>query len=185
MGTINLAGNWVLIWIIPAVVLVMVALALARPRSRGRPDQVAAVSHQAVSWRRRAVLNHNEGLIYESAQALLEQLQPSWKVWPQVSLGEVVETQGRTEADREAYRWINSKRADFLVVDGRGWPLAVIEYQGRGHYRGNATERDAVKRTVLPRAGIRYVEVPAEMSKRRAQLDAHLRAELQEIAALV
>jgi len=126
------------------------------------------------------VLNHNEGLVYESAQAVLEQLESSWNVWPQVSLGEVVETKGRSEA----YRWINSKRADFLVVNGKGWPLAVIEYQGRGHYRGNAAERDAVKRTVLPRAGIRYIEVPAEMSKRRSQLDAHLWAELQEIAAL-
>ena len=182
MGTINLAGHSVLLWIVTVLVLVMVALALARPRSRGRPDQVATVSHQAVSWRRRAVLNHNEGLVYESAQAVLEQMEPSWKVWPQVSLGEEVETQGRTKADREAYRWINSKRADFLVVDGRGWPLAVIEYQGRGHYRGNATERDAVKRTVLPRAGVRYIEVPAEMSKRRGQLDAHLRDELREIA---
>ncbi|RYE98922.1 MAG: DUF2726 domain-containing protein, partial [Oxalobacteraceae bacterium] len=52
------------------------------------------------------------------------------------------------------------------------------------HYRGNAAERDAVKRTVLAKAGIRYIEVPAEMSKRRSQLNAHLRAELQEIAAL-
>ena len=70
------------------------------------------------------------------------------------------------------------------MVDGKGWPLAVIEYQGRRHYRGNAAARDAVKRTVLPRAGIRYIEVPAEMSKRRDQLDAHLRAELLEIAAV-
>ena len=69
-------------------------------------------------------------------------------------------------------------------MDDRGWPLAVIEFQGKGHYRGNAAERDAVKRTVLAKAGIRYIEVPAEMSKRRSQLHAHLRAELQEIAAL-
>jgi hypothetical protein len=72
---------------------------------------------------------------------------------------------------------INSKRADFLVVDNRGWPLLAIEYQGRGHYRGNASKRDAVKRTVLARAGIHYIEVSAQMSKRRSQLDAHLRAE--------
>ena len=184
MSTINLAGYSIPLWIIVVAALVIAALAFRRPRKRGRPDQVAAVSHQAVSWRRRAVLNHNEGLVYESAQAVLEQLKPSWNVWPQVSLGEVVETQGRSEADKEAYRWINSKRADFLIVDDMGWPLAVIEYQGKGHYRGNAAERDAVKRTVLAKAGIQYIEVPAEMSKRRSQLDAHLRAELQEIAAL-
>ena len=108
--------------------LVIMALAVRRSRKRGRPDQVAAVSHKAVSWRRWAVLNHNEGLVYESAQAVLEQLEPSWNVWPQVSLSEVVETEGRSEADNEAYRWINSRRANFLVVDGEGWPLAVIKY---------------------------------------------------------
>ena len=185
MGTINLAGHSIPLWIIVVAALVIAALAFPRSRKRDRPNQVAAVSHQAVSWQRRAVLNHNEGLVYESAQAVLEQLEPSWNVWPQVSLGEVVETQGRSEADKEAYRWINSKRADFLVVDDRGWPLAVIEYQGKGHYRGNAAERDAVKRTVLAKAGIRYIEVPAEMSKRRGQLDNHLRAEFREIGVVV
>ena len=155
--------------IVFAALLISIWVAV-RPRKRGRPNQVAAVSHKAVSWRQRAVLNHNEGLVYKSAQAVLRDLEPGWRVWPQVSLGEVVETEGRTEADKEAHRWINSKRADFLVVDDRGWPLAVVEYQGKGQYRGNASERDAVKRTVLAKAGIRYVELLAEMGKRRGQL---------------
>ena len=91
---------------------------------------------------RKKLLNHNEGLVYVSARSIVEQVEPSWRVWPpQVSLGEVVQTVGRTDADNAAFRWINSKRADFLVVDGGGWPLAVIEYQGKGHYRGNAAER--------------------------------------------
>lgn len=77
---------------------------------------------------------------------------------------------------------INSKRADFLVVDREGWPVAVIEYQGSGHYQGNAQERDAVKRTVLPRAGIRYIEVAAPLSKRRLHLDAFLNEELRAAA---
>lgn len=185
MGSITLLGHPVPLWIIGFAALVVLTWVAVRPRKRGRPDQVAAVSHKAVSWRRRAVLNHNEGLVYDTAQAVLEDLEPGWRVWPQVSLGEVVETQGRTEADKEAHRWINSKRADFVVVDNRGWPLAVIEYQGKGHYRGNAAERDAVKRTVLAKAGVHYIEVPAEMSKRRGQLDNHLRAEFREIAAVV
>lgn len=165
---------------------VVIAFLLMKARSSqrgpGRVDQVAAVSDQSVSWERKKLLNHNEGLVYASARSIAEQVEPSWRVWPQVSLGEVVQTVGRTEADKAAFRWINSKRADFLVVDGNGWPLAVIEYQGRGHYRGNAAERDTVKRTVLPRAGVRYIEVPAEMSKRRGQLDAYLRNEFAVLA---
>ena len=39
----------------------------------------------------------------QQGQAVLVQLEPSWKVWLQVSLGEVVEAQGRTEADKQAY----------------------------------------------------------------------------------
>ena len=35
-----------------------------------------------------------------------------------------------------------------------------------------------MKRTVLAKAEIRYIEVPGEMSNRQGQLDAHLRAEL-------
>lgn len=60
--------------------------------------------------------------------------------------------EGRSDADREAFRWINSKRADFLMVDSEGWPVAMIEYQGSGNYQGSASERDAIKWTVLPRA---------------------------------
>jgi hypothetical protein len=166
---------------------IIIVRLLTKVRSRQREpscmNQVAAVSDQSISWERKKLLNHNEGLVYASARSIAEQVEPSWRVWPQVSLGEVVQTVGRTEADNAAFRWINSKRADFLVVDGSGWPLAVIEYQGRGHYRGNAAEPDAVKRTVLPRAGVRYIEVPAEMSKRRGQLDAHPRTEFMALAA--
>ena len=183
MGNTSFTAHAIPLWLVIVVALVLVALVAARPRTRSRLDQVAAVSHKAVSWRRRAVLNHNEELVYASACAVVERFGAGWRVWPQVSLGEVLQTEGRAKADKEAYRWINSKRADFLVVDRGGWPLAVIEYQGRGHNRGNAAERDAVKRTVLPRAGIRYIEVPADMSKRQGQLDAHLRTELLKVAA--
>jgi hypothetical protein len=157
--------------------LVMVAVILLwvfRRRASGPVDQVAAVSRDSVVWKSRRVLNQGEGAVYESACAVAAEIDPSLRIWPQVSLGEVVRTEGRSEADRQAFRWINSKRADFLVVDGEGWPLAVIEYQGSGHDQGNAAERDAVKRTVLPRAGIHYIEVPAHLARKPRQLDALL-----------
>lgn len=161
------------------LLLVLALVAWALPRTSTRPDQVAAVSRKEVVWRSKRVLNEGEAAVYASASRILADLDPDWRVWPQVSLGEVLRTEGRSDADREAFRWINSKRADFLVVDGEGWPVAVIEYQGSGHYQGNASERDAVKRTVLPRAGIRYIEVAAPLSRRRSQLDALLNEELR------
>ncbi|QDD92659.1 Hypothetical protein HVIM_04493 (plasmid) [Roseomonas mucosa] len=165
-----------------AIGLALLALVLARralSRPSTRPDQVAAVSRQEVVWRPKRVLNGGEAAIYASACNITTRIDPAWRVWPQVSLGEVLRTEGHSDADREAFRWINSKRADFLVVDGEGWPVAVIEYQGSGHYQGNASERDAVKRTVLPRAGIHYIEVAAPLSRRRSQLDALLDEELR------
>jgi len=157
----------------------LLLILLARRARRRRADQVAAVLHPDVVWQSRAVLNRGETAVYESALAVAAAIDSSLQIWPQVSLGEVVRTEGRSEADRRAFRWINSKRADFLVVDGEGWPLAVIEYQGSGHDLGNAAERDAVKRTVLPRAGIHYIEVPAPMARKRRQLDALLEREIR------
>ena len=76
----------------------------------------------------------------------------------QVSLGEIIRSQ-----DTAAYRCINSKRVDLLIVDSECKPLHAIEYQGRGHFSGaqSTAARDAVKKEALRRAGIGYVEVVA------------------------
>ena len=126
------------------------------PRRADTVDQVAAVNDQAVSWQRKRVLNHNEGLVHACACAVVKQINPGWQVWPQVSLGEVLRTEGWSKAGRQAFRWINSKRADFLVADAAGWPMAVIEYQGTGHpprqlcrARHGETHRAAAGRDLL------------------------------------
>ncbi|MBP0491429.1 DUF2726 domain-containing protein [Pararoseomonas indoligenes] len=164
------------------VAAVILLVALVRRRRGRRVDQLGAVMHRDVVWQSRRVLNVGETAVYESACAVAAAIDPSLRIWPQVSLGEVVRTEGRSEADREAFRWINSKRADFLVVDGEGWPLAVIEYQGSGHDLGNAAERDAVKRTVLSRVGIHYIEVPAPLARKPRRLDALLDEALRRAA---
>lgn len=61
--------------------------------------------------------------------------------------------------DQDAFRSINSKRIDILIVDRAGWPVVAVEYQGSGHYQGTAAIRDAVKKEALLKAGVRYVEV--------------------------
>jgi hypothetical protein len=74
----------------------------------------------------------------------------------QVSLGEVLQS-----GDIAAYRCINSKRVDMLLVDAECRPLHAIQYQGGAHHKDTAAARDAVKKEALRRAGIGYVEVVA------------------------
>jgi hypothetical protein len=76
------------------------------------------------------------------------------RVFAQTSLGEILQSPSRS-----AFRSINSKRVDVLVVDPYGWPLLAVEFQGDGHYQGDAAARDAVKREALRKAGVPYVEV--------------------------
>jgi hypothetical protein len=76
------------------------------------------------------------------------------RVFAQTSLGEVLKT-----PSPNAFSAINSKRVDILIVDPGGWPLLAVEFQGNGHYQGDAVMRDAVKREALRKAGVRYLEV--------------------------
>jgi hypothetical protein len=93
------------------------------------------------------------------------------RVFAQVNLGELLKS-----SDDRAYRSINSKRIDILVVDGGGWPVLAVEYHGNGHFQGVAAARDAVKKEALRRAGVRYLEVfPGESD---SQIQSHIREQL-------
>lgn len=62
---------------------------------------------------------------------------------------------GPEESRNLAFRSINSKRLDFLVIDRIGLPALAVEYQGHGHYQNGAFMRDAVKREAVRKANIR------------------------------
>lgn len=69
----------------------------------------------------------------------------------------------------------NAKRVDFLVVDARWQPVAVVEYQGSGHFQGDSEKRDAIKRSYCRAANIAFIEVPEgglEPAQRAALLKA-------------
>lgn len=96
----------------------------------------------------------------------------------QTSLGEVIAPQSTSGFDEElAFRSINSKRLDFLVVDRTGMPALAVEYQGHGHYQNRAFMRDAVKREAVRRAQIPFLEITAEYAA-EAEED-RIRAALQ------
>ncbi|WP_215845269.1 DUF2726 domain-containing protein [Candidatus Pantoea bituminis] len=63
--------------------------------------------------------------------------------------------------DKQAYLAINSKRADFVIIDWSGQPIAVVEYHGSGHFKDDAIVRDAVKREACSNAGIAFIELSA------------------------
>jgi hypothetical protein len=77
-----------------------------------------------------------------------------FRVFSQTSLGEIL-----SSSDGRAFSSINSKRVDVLVLAPGGLPVVAIEFQGQGHYQGDAAARDAVKKEALRKAGVKYVEI--------------------------
>jgi len=112
------------------------------------------------------LLNKSEARLFKEVDRIVIGCNSEWQVMAQVSLGEVLRSR-----DPGAYRCINSKRVDLLLVDGDCQPRHAIEYQGGGHHQGTAAARDAVKKEALRRAGIGYHEVlaghttPAELRR--------------------
>ena len=119
-------------------------------------DQLRTVMR--ADFKAQPLLNKSEAKLFKALDKMVLELRPDWQVMAQVSLGEILRSE-----DAEAYRCINSKRVDLLIVDEECRPLHAIEYQGGGHFKGaHATAaRDAVKKEALRRAGIGYVEVVA------------------------
>ena len=116
-------------------------------------DQLRSVS--SAEFRAKRVLSPTEAHVLRAAEASVRELQLDWRVMAQVSLGEVL-----SSPDEAAFRAINAKRVDLLVISADCRPLAAIEYQGSGHHLGDdASARDAVKKEALRRANIAFIEV--------------------------
>lgn len=143
-------------WLVIVLVVGALALGLLLTRGGGGRDltdtrvQLRAV--KGAEFRARPILNRSEFKVFAWLEAWAAGT--PYRVFAQVPYGEVL-----ASADRDAFRSVNSKRADMLVVDARGLPVVAIEYQGEGHWRGDAKGRDAVKRAALASAGVPLVEV--------------------------
>lgn len=126
---------------------------LAAGRSTTDPvQQLRAV--MAGTFTAKRVLSRTEAGVMHAAEAAIADAGLSWRVLAQVALGEVL-----ASPDPEAFRAINAKRVDLLIVSATSEPLAAIEYQGEGHWQGSAPARDAVKKEALRKAGVAYVEI--------------------------
>ncbi len=135
---------------------------------RDRPFDASAQLREVSTaiFNPRPLLNRSEARLFASLERIVAAEAPGWRVMAQVSLGEIL-----ASPSEPAFRAINSKRVDLLLIDETSMPLHAIEYQGDGHFTANTTAaRDAVKKEALRRADIGYVEVqkgdtPAELAR--------------------
>ena len=118
-------------------------------------EQLRAV--MAGTFTAKNVLSRTEARVMHAAERAIAAAGLKWRVMAQVALGEVLASD-----DEAAFRAINAKRVDLLIVSAKSEPLAAIEYQGQGHYQGTAPARDAIKKEALRKAGIRYIEITYE-----------------------
>ena len=137
-------------------------------------QQLTAV--MAASFYKQRVLSRSEYRVFKIIEDEMAALDKSYRVLAQTCLGEILKS-----SDRNAFHSINSKRADVLVIDGGGWPVLIVEYQGDGHYQNAAAARDAVKKEALRKAGVRYLEFhPADSDD---EIRSRVRGQLGWIAA--
>lgn len=106
------------------------------------------------SFEVRPVMNVGEYRVFKFIEQDVLAMRRGYRVFAQTSLGAVLDSN-----DKSAFRAINSKRTDVLVIDAYGRPILAIEYQGDGHYQGDAAARDAIKKEALRKAGVGYLEV--------------------------
>jgi len=109
---------------------------------------------RAAAFSSKPVMNKSEYQVFLLIEQLVQKRYRGCRLFAQTSLGEILGS-----SDQQAFKSINSKRIDMLIMGTDGYPAVAIEYQGTGHYQGDAEIRDAIKREALERAGIPLVEI--------------------------
>jgi hypothetical protein len=112
----------------------------------------------SASFTKKHLMNKEEVQVFYEIENILQYVkdktQKKYRVMAQVAMGEIMASK-----DKEAFFAINSKRADFIIINSCGNPIVAVEYQGGGHYQGNAPIREAIKKEALRKAGIDCIEV--------------------------
>lgn len=105
-------------------------------------------------YTKQRLINKTEEEVYKLALRMIYlHAKGKFKINMQTSLGEIL------NCTFEGHKTINCKRVDFCIVDTDFSPVAIIEVNGKGHYQGDALERDEVKRTAIECAGIKYIAI--------------------------
>ena len=141
------------IFIILVMVLVVAAFLSRKLKTISRDtthEKQLKYIEEAV-FSKKYVMNISEGHLYEFLTHMIHKYKYPLRVFPQVSLGEILKT-----GSNAAFFSVNSKRVDFVIAGIDNEPFAVIEYQGAGHYQNNSRKRDLIKRISCEKAGIKY-----------------------------
>lgn len=109
---------------------------------------------------KRNPINKEAYRIFRSIEMQLPK-RPRYRLLAEVSMGAFLGTSktGNIKRNQRAFSAFGSKRVDFLVIDEFGQPVVAVEYQGTGHFQGDAPLRDAVKKRALQKAGVQLLEV--------------------------
>lgn len=160
------------------VVLAVVAFYAARTAYRLRrrvPRRISDVTDvtqqlgfvSRVAFEPTPLLNKSEFQVFLLLEQVVREVGGGHRVMAQTPLGEILKPKGAKNSELElAFRSINSKRVDFVIVDRAGFAVVGVEYQGHGHYQGTAALRDAVKREAFRSAGVPLIEVFAAFDRR-------------------
>lgn len=114
------------------------------------------------------LMNNEEEALYKKLVAFFikEKLfqENKFKLQCQVGMGGFI-----TPPDQDGFKssvifgkTIGALRVDYLVVDERNNPVIVIEYHGKGHYKGNWKVNDKVKEILCKKVGIKLVIIKPE-----------------------
>lgn len=126
------------------------------------------------TFQKKRLLNYEEYILFQQLEDLVDRNTQGFRLFAQVSLGEILQS-----SDRAAFLTINSKRCDFLIIDRHSNALVVIEYHGRGHFQGDSSHRDEVKRLALRKAAIPTVEILFDYEW--SDVESELKKELGEV----
>ena len=92
-----------------------------------------------IDFEPRRLLSKSQYGILQILEKTARDLGGGHRVMAKTSLGEIIvapRTASGSEESRDlAFRSINSKRLDFLVIDRSGMLALAVGYQGHGHYQ--------------------------------------------------
>ena len=124
-------------------------------RTANRPDSAEQLRWvMNGSYQAKRVMSLPEYRVFQAVEAEVAVLDKGYRVFAQTSLGEVL-----TSSDDRAFRAINSKRVDILVIGRDGRAVLAVEFQGSRHYQFYAAARDAIKKEALRNAGVAYLDI--------------------------
>ena len=144
---------------VPTVLAALLLLACAALLWVIARRSAAPAAADAPAFQAKPLLNRTEARLF---RMIAHRVPKGTHVMAQTSYGEML----RCDSPAKFFT-INARRADMVICDRAFNVLAVIEYQGSGHYGGagsravRARRGDTHKRRALQEAGILLLEIPA------------------------